>query len=90
MIALAIQAESPMRGLKDRSVLVTGGANGIGAAISRRLAEEGCIVAILDLDATAGEKVVADIKAGGGRASIHAVDISGKPRSLGNNRRVYP
>jgi 2-hydroxycyclohexanecarboxyl-CoA dehydrogenase len=65
-----------MRGLKDRSVLVTGGANGIGAAISRRLAEEGCIVAILDLDATAGEKVVADIKAGGGRASIHAVDIS--------------
>ena len=65
-----------MRGLKDRSVLVTGGANGIGAAISRRMAEEGCIVAILDLDAAAGEKVVADIKAGGGRASIHAVDIS--------------
>jgi 2-hydroxycyclohexanecarboxyl-CoA dehydrogenase len=65
-----------MRGLKDRTVLVTGGANGIGAAIARRLAEEGCAVGILDLDAAAGEKVVDEIKAGGGRASLHAVDIT--------------
>ena len=43
-----------MRGLKDRTVLVTGGANGIGAAIARRLAEEGCAVGILDLDAATG------------------------------------
>ena len=33
-----------MRGLNDRTVLVTGGANGIGAAIARRLAEEGIVV----------------------------------------------
>jgi len=65
-----------MRGLKDRNVLLTGGANGIGAAIARRLAEEGSAVAILDLDATAGEKVAGEINAAGGRASIHAVDIS--------------
>jgi len=65
-----------MRGLKDRNVLVTGGANGIGAAIARRLAEEGSAVAILDLDAAAGEKVVGEIKAACGRASSHAVDIS--------------
>jgi len=65
-----------MRGLKDRTVLVTGGANGIGAAITRRLAEEGCVVGILDLDAAAGEKVVAEIKAAGGKASQHTVDIS--------------
>src|SRR6266508_2273718 len=43
-----------MRGLRDRTVLVTGGANGIGAAITRRLAQEGCAVGILDLDAAAG------------------------------------
>ena len=54
-----------MRGLKDRPVLVTGGANGIGAAIARRLAEEGCAVGILDLDAAAGDKVAGGIKAGG-------------------------
>jgi 2-hydroxycyclohexanecarboxyl-CoA dehydrogenase len=65
-----------MRGLKDRTVIVTGGANGIGAAIARRLAEEGCAVGIFDLDATAGEAVAAEIRAKGGRASLHALDIS--------------
>src|SRR5512139_3552701 len=65
-----------MRGLKDRTVLVTGGANGIGAAIARRLAEEGCAVGILDLDAATGEKLAGEIKAAGGRASLHAVDIT--------------
>jgi 2-hydroxycyclohexanecarboxyl-CoA dehydrogenase len=65
-----------MRGLKDRTVLVTGGANGIGAAIVRRLADEGCIVGILDMDAAAGEKIAAEIKAAGGRASLQAVDIT--------------
>ena len=65
-----------MRGLKDRTVLVTGGANGIGAAIARRLAEEGCAVGILDMDAAAGEKLAGEIKTAGGRASLHAVDIT--------------
>jgi 2-hydroxycyclohexanecarboxyl-CoA dehydrogenase len=65
-----------MRGLKDRTVLVTGGANGIGAAIARRLAEEGCAVGILDMDAAAGEKLAGEIKAAGGRANLHAVDIT--------------
>jgi 2-hydroxycyclohexanecarboxyl-CoA dehydrogenase len=65
-----------MRGLKDRTVLVTGGANGIGAAIARRLAEEGCVVGILDLDESGGSKLAAEIKAAGGKASMHAADIS--------------
>ena len=65
-----------MRGLKDRTVLLTGGANGIGAAIARRLGEEGCTVGILDLDADGGGKVVAEIKAAGGKASLHTADIS--------------
>jgi 2-hydroxycyclohexanecarboxyl-CoA dehydrogenase len=65
-----------MRGLKDKTVLLTGGANGIGAAIARRLAAEGCVVGILDLDVAGGEKVAGEIKAKGGKASVHAVDIS--------------
>jgi 2-hydroxycyclohexanecarboxyl-CoA dehydrogenase len=65
-----------MRGLKDRTVLVTGGANGIGAAIARRLAEEGCAVGILDLDTASGETLVGEIKAAGGRASLHTLDIT--------------
>src|SRR5215510_1749746 len=65
-----------MRGLKDRTVVVTGGANGIGAAITRRLAEEGCAVGIIDLDAASGEKLVGEINAGGGRVSLHDADIT--------------
>lgn len=65
-----------MRGLKDRSVIVTGGANGIGAAIVRRLAEEGCHVGIFDLDAASAEKVAGEVKSTGGKASAHVVDIS--------------
>ena len=65
-----------MRGLKDRTVLVTGGANGIGAAIARRLAQEGCAVGIFDLDAATGETLVGEIKAAGGRASLQTVDIT--------------
>ena len=36
--------------LKNSSILVTGGANGIGLSIVKRLLEEGCTVAILDKD----------------------------------------
>src|SRR5262249_61993463 len=65
-----------MRGLKDRTVLVTGGANGIGAATARRLAEEGCAVGILDMDVAAGEDVAGEIEARGRRGKIYDVDIT--------------
>ena len=38
-----------MRGLKGKIAVVSGAANGLGEAITRRLAEEGCTVAALDL-----------------------------------------
>jgi 2-hydroxycyclohexanecarboxyl-CoA dehydrogenase len=65
-----------MRGLNERTVLVTGGANGIGAATARRLAEEGCTVGILDMDVEAAEDVADEITARGRRASFYAADIS--------------
>jgi meso-butanediol dehydrogenase / (S,S)-butanediol dehydrogenase / diacetyl reductase len=46
-----------MRGLKDKRVLITGGASGIGAATAARFLEEGAQVCVLDRDATACEVI---------------------------------
>jgi NAD(P)-dependent dehydrogenase (short-subunit alcohol dehydrogenase family) len=56
--------------LKDRVALVTGGAQGIGAAIARRLAEEGARVVIGDIDDAKAETTAREI---GGEA--RRVDI---------------
>jgi NAD(P)-dependent dehydrogenase (short-subunit alcohol dehydrogenase family) len=47
--------------LKDRVVIVTGGAGGIGEAITRNFAAQGSKVAFLDLDAGRGEKLQAEL-----------------------------
>src|SRR6202049_4232021 len=48
--------------LKDRVVLVTGGAKGIGAAITRTVAEEGAIPVIVDRDTEASEKLQSELQ----------------------------
>jgi NAD(P)-dependent dehydrogenase (short-subunit alcohol dehydrogenase family) len=47
-----------MRGLKNKRVLITGGAGGIGTATAKRFLEEGCKVVVLDYD----QKAIASIK----------------------------
>lgn len=56
--------------------IVTGAARGIGAAIAVRLAEDGCDVAILDLDAAACEGTAQAIRILGRRALAVRVDVS--------------
>jgi len=61
-----------MKGLKDKRILITGGASGIGAATAARFLDEGSRVCVLDRDAAAcarirhelpalGEAIIADV-----------------------------
>jgi NAD(P)-dependent dehydrogenase (short-subunit alcohol dehydrogenase family) len=50
-----------MKGLSDKSVLVTGGASGIGAATARRFLDEGSRVCVLDRDADARERIAGEL-----------------------------
>lgn len=65
-----------MRRFDGRRALVTGAARGIGRAIARRLATEGAIVTIVDINAESGEATVADIVAAGGSATFVDADIT--------------
>lgn len=59
-----------------RTAIITGGARGIGAAISQRLADDGAAVAVLDLDEDACAEVVARIEATGGKALAVGADVT--------------
>jgi 2-hydroxycyclohexanecarboxyl-CoA dehydrogenase len=59
--------------LRDKVAIVTGGGQGIGRALSLRLAEEGCKVAIFELNSEAGEQTAR--LADGGVVKTYAVDV---------------
>jgi len=61
--------------LKGRVAVVTGGAAGIGEAIARVLAGEGCHVAILDRDAGAAAKAAAALAECGPPGHAAAADV---------------
>ena len=60
----------------EQVVVVNGGANGIGMAISEAFAATGAAVALLDIDAPAATRTVDQITAAGGRAQAWTCDIS--------------
>jgi 2-hydroxycyclohexanecarboxyl-CoA dehydrogenase len=63
-----------------KTALVTGAAAGIGKACALRLAREGVQVGVLDLDLAGCEKVVAEIKAAGGKAVALKASIADRPQ----------
>src|SRR5687768_14132068 len=64
----------------ERVAIVTGGASGIGLAISQRLAADGNAVVVFDLNGAAAEEEAAKIAASGATAVGLQVDVSDRPR----------
>ena len=61
--------------IRDRVVVVTGGAGILGRSICAYLAGQGARVAVLDRDEKAGEALVGEIRAAGGDALFLATDV---------------
>lgn len=59
--------------LQDKVALVTGGASGLGEAITRRYVAEGARVVVADIDETAGTALVGEL---GAAASFLALDVT--------------
>jgi 3-oxoacyl-[acyl-carrier protein] reductase len=63
-------------GLKQKVVIVTGAAAGIGRATALRFASEACRVAGFDLDDAAGPGLVAEIASAGGEGHFARVNVA--------------
>ena len=66
---------------KDKVALVTGGASGIGEACVMTFARGGAKVAVVDVNARLGAKVVAAVKDAGSEAIFLEVDVT-KPEAV--------
>jgi NAD(P)-dependent dehydrogenase (short-subunit alcohol dehydrogenase family) len=62
--------------LKNKGVLVTGGASGLGAACVRLLAEQGAKAVIADLNSEGGESLATELRAKGASVSFVQTNVT--------------
>lgn len=67
--------ESSIANVQGKTILITGGAQGIGGATARLCAERGAIVIITDIKVETGEALAADLQAAGKKATFQKLDV---------------
>lgn len=65
-----------MRNLKDRVVVITGAASGIGRATALRFAKRGARLALIDINAKGLESLIYSIKEMGGEGICFTIDVT--------------
>lgn len=66
----------------DCTVIVTGGASGIGKAAVTRFASDGARVIIFDVNSEQGEQLASSLKADGKQVEFMLVDVSDKEQCV--------
>src|SRR6185312_16872125 len=69
--------------LDGKIAAVTGGASGIGEATVRRFVAEGASVAFCDRDAERGQRIAAELTAGGAKVAFTQADVGTEAACLG-------
>ena len=77
-----------MQTLRDKRVLVTGGASGIGKAIAARIAAAGGELLLVDLNETALDAAAGDLARGGTRVRPYVLDVTDTSRITGLKEEI--
>lgn len=77
-----------MEFFKNKVVVITGAANGLGKALASEFYRQGCHLALLDVNYTGLESTKSEFETTGQRITIHEADISNEQKVIGTRAEI--